>query len=782
MTGIEPFFDPIAGGLVGTLVDTAKKVGGGFAQSLGDRARASAALKKYADKYIARYGNLKLLGMQGSVPLEIIYTKVKFLDGLSIRQFISLETLEQTYRQGKKRRLQVRDPSELDAPVVINENQFLMVLGGPGAGKSTFLRRTGLEALKGNKGSFKHRCIPVILELKRLTSQEVDLTKAVADELAYFGFPTSEDFVVKLLEQGKLLLLLDGLDEVPRANSNTVIDSIQNFVTKYDKNRYIASCRIAAHRSTWSRFRDIELADFDDRQIQQFIYNWFHTELDRDTQTAEKCWETLKSSRHVAAKELAQTPLLLTFLCMVYDRTQGFPVNRATLYRKALDILLEEWAAEKRIRHDTIYEGLNPDLEKVLLAEIGYAGFVNDQLFFTQQELVNQIKSFLADTVDKPKYLDGKAILNAIAIQQGILVERAEDIFSFSHLTIQEYLTAKYLSQDPRFIEKLVQKYSTDKRWREVFLLVSGSLQNSDKLMQFMESAGKSYLKTPRVKAILAWVFSNTSKSSCRFRSSAERSIILSVFLAFAIFNSKGFTAIFNTVLLANNLTTALEHKNFRINRLIEGFSGSLISLRDLVKDLDSLLKHYKETKNYFDSNSNNDDQSFDQEDDFYNDHTPIHLAHFENVDGMNIVNIDNPEHSFSVDLGDISRTSELICQHFGSLNKMIQELNLFNKNIRQRISETTIRNMTLPSDFNNSEVKVQSIQKITKIFLKNGSEICSQALNIPEDWMRLSEEEVESIVNYLYVTELMVKCRKSAVRVSGKIWAEIEEKIISSE
>ena len=50
---------------------------------------------------------------------------------------------------------------------VANDEQYLMLLGVPGVGKSTFLRKVGLEALKGKDGNFKHQCIPVFLELKR---------------------------------------------------------------------------------------------------------------------------------------------------------------------------------------------------------------------------------------------------------------------------------------------------------------------------------------------------------------------------------------------------------------------------------------------------------------------------------------------------------------------------------------------------------------------------------------------------------------------------------------
>lgn len=554
MTGIEPFVDPFAGGLVGILVDTAKKVGGGLAQTIGDRTKDTAALKKYSEKYNARYGEVRLLGMKQGIPLETIYTKVKFLDELTIRQFTSLNALEQTYRKKQKRRFQEQEPKILDSFIVVNENQCLMVLGKPGAGKSTFLRRTGLEAFKGARGNLRQQCIPVLLELKQFTSDSVDLVKTIADELVNFGFPETEQFTLNLLEQGKLLVLLDGIDEVPKNYQIPVIEAIQNFVTRYDQNRYVASCRIAAHHSAWSRFQDVEIADFDDAQIQQFISNWFSSRTDLEARTSERCWGTLNSPGNIAVKELAQTPLLLTFICMVYDRIQKLPTNRATLYQKALDILLEEWAAEKRIRQESIYQGLNSDLEKALLSEIAYYGFVSDQLFFTQQELVEQIKGFLADTVDKPKYLDGKAVLDAIAIQQGILVERSEDIFSFSHLTIQEYLTAQYISQDSDSIKDLVANYLANQRWQEVFLLVSGSIRSSDKLLESMKEKAQEYVDFPRLRILLTWASQITSGSQNNFSPTCNRAIAIAwcVGLIGMAATRRNFLDKFNTI---NNLT-----------------------------------------------------------------------------------------------------------------------------------------------------------------------------------------------------------------------------------
>jgi NACHT domain len=537
MTGIEPWVISGVSGLAvpifQSLWGSGGKVLGIFGKTLDEKTKELIfnASKQYVQNYEERHGILKVLGMREPVKLESVYTAVQFLNDEAIGSFESIEKLEKSYREAKNRKLNSQACEKQAGIKVANEKQYLMVLGQPGAGKSTFLRKMGLEALKGKKGGFKHDCIPVFIELKRFASSEINIEKFIIEEFRTCNFPDPDKFTAKALEQGKLLILLDGLDEVPSQNLTETINQIQNFVDKYDQNRFIASCRTAAYRNNFRRFSDVAMADFDDEQIQQFIHNWFHGENDQQAKTGEKCWELLQKTENEAAKELAHTPLLLTFLCLVYDRSQNFPNNRSVLYKQALRILLEEWASEKRILRDEIYQGLHTELEELLLSEIAYTGFESNRLFFSQREIVEQIKTFLASNLNAPQHLDGEAVLNAITIQQGILVERAEDVFSFSHLTLQEYLTAQYID-DHRLVEKLVTEHLTDKRWQEVFLLVAGVMRGgTDDLLLLMEKEAQKYLNTPKLQALLNWAEQVTVGSQGDYKPVGKRAVALSMAL-----------------------------------------------------------------------------------------------------------------------------------------------------------------------------------------------------------------------------------------------------------
>jgi len=540
MTGIEPFAISCVSGIALPIFQSVFETGGKFLGLMGKKLDEKTkqliytASGEYGESYFKRHGILKALGMPEAVPLESVYTSVQFLDEQEIRSFESIQNLEEAYRQAKKRSFQKQDCQKQEGLKIANQKQYLMVLGQPGAGKSTFLRKIGLEALKGKKGGFEHARIPVFIELKSFKSSEIDIEKLIVEEFSICGFPSSEHFIAKALEQGKLLILLDGLDEVPTVNTNEVISQIQNFVDRYDRNRFIVSCRTAAYRNNFQRFTDVKLADFDDTQIEQFIGNWFQCEVDKQAGTAQKCWELLQKPEYAAAKELAHTPLLLTFLCLTYDRSQNFPNNRSGLYNEALRILLAEWAAEKRIQKEEIYQGLSTQLEVSLLSEIAYTGFEADKLFFSQREVVEEIKTFLATNLNVPKHLDGEAVLNAIAVQQGILVERAEDVYSFSHLTLQEYLTAQYIA-DNNLIEQLVTDHFSDPRWREVFLLVAGlvrSKNGADDLLLLMEKEAQKYINTPKLQELLQWADAATKDSEGDFKPVGKRAVAIAIAIA----------------------------------------------------------------------------------------------------------------------------------------------------------------------------------------------------------------------------------------------------------
>jgi NACHT domain len=504
ITGLATSFGKVAGESTlkqldsngGKLLDSAGKLTQQARQLLVPIAR------KYIENYTDRHGQLRVLGMGKPVSLESIYTQVNF-DPEFIQTFQTIDTHEQAFR--------TRDWSKKDCRLgmkVANDTAYMMVLGGPGMGKSTFLRKVGLEALKQGRGEYQHTCIPVFLELRKYRWDKdtgINLQEKIAEEFQHCGLSEYQDCTKRLLEEGKLLILFDGLDEVPTELLGQMTGAIKDLVDRYSKNRFIASCRIAAYRSfqNFSRFTDVAIANFDELQIQCFIENWFKSH-DRP-EWGEECQKRLNNDDHKATRELAQTPLLLTLICILFLKRGEFPTKRSTLYAEAVWTLLAEWDASKDIVRQQPYKGLDTKCKEIMLAEIAYSNFTSNNLFFQQGEITQQIEQILQEMLTDEKRIDGRDVLRAVEEQHGLLVNRYEDIYSFSHLTIQEFLTAKHIIDNSIDISAIVKEHLCDKRWREVFLLLAG-LRKADELLLAIDQEAMNYMATPKLQRLLAWV------------------------------------------------------------------------------------------------------------------------------------------------------------------------------------------------------------------------------------------------------------------------------------
>jgi len=284
-----------------------------------------------------------------------------------------------------------------------------------------------------------------------------------------------------LLKHGKTMVLLDGLDEVKDEDNNRVIKQVRDFSDKFRTNHFVITCRIAAEDYTFEKFTEVEVADFDDEQIDTFAQKWFQS---KGPAKAEEFIEQLMENDRI--RQLATNPLLLTLLCLVFEEPVQFPVNRSELYEQAIDILLSRWDKTRNIERDQVYKNLSLQRKKDLLSQIALTTFERGDYLFKQKQLEQYISDYirnLPDDHNPPEVLqlDSGAVLKSIEAHHGLLMERVQKIYSFPYLSFQEYFTARGIvnSNGINAVEMLAT-HITDKRWHEVFLLAADMLQPTD--------------------------------------------------------------------------------------------------------------------------------------------------------------------------------------------------------------------------------------------------------------------------------------------------------------
>ena len=96
---------------------------------------------------------------------------------------------------------------------VVNELEKFIVLGKPGAGKTTFLKFVALQNLDGKVNEGR---VPIFIGLKLFSDSGKSIIDFIVNQFDICNFPDAEPYLLHILKQGKCQLLLDGLDEVQK--------------------------------------------------------------------------------------------------------------------------------------------------------------------------------------------------------------------------------------------------------------------------------------------------------------------------------------------------------------------------------------------------------------------------------------------------------------------------------------------------------------------------------------------------------------------------------------
>lgn len=299
-----------------------KKAYSGLAGYATERDFFKTATKKYIKNLRDDFGAVRVLGMKDPVPLESLYVRANVLEKLQVRAGDLPEEMEQNramFLSAFGKTLETVDGEE-----IINKDENLIVLGKPGAGKTTYLKYLTLRMTAKDKDStIKKRRLPIFVVLHEFAKSGKTLLEYLTEQFRLCGFEDAQPFIERLLSNGDCMVLLDGLDEVSRDTKlDDVIQEVTDFTRRYRESRFVVSCRVASYNHWFPKFKEVEIADFNKTQIEDFVGKYFQ----KETATGKECWKKLQESKPLL--EMASSPLLLTLLCITYDERQDFPANR----------------------------------------------------------------------------------------------------------------------------------------------------------------------------------------------------------------------------------------------------------------------------------------------------------------------------------------------------------------------------------------------------------------------------------------------------------------------
>lgn len=388
------------------------------------------------------------------------------------------------------------------------QSNVSVLLGDPGSGKTLLMHYLSVMIARGKPKEIgldpNVDWLPISIDIRDLLKIPNNnilnyIYKSAIEKTQIESFP--DGFFEYWLEDGRAVILLDGLDEIVDEVARwRVVQDIYAFLHRFQKCRAIITSRVAGYRQDYfpsDSYPQYYLQPFNDDNIKEFIIKWYTIRSSTPKRQASKLIASLNNQINNSdrIKMLARNPLLLTIIALIHRAHTSLPRQRSKLYDRAIETLVGSWDAYKEIpKQDGGGTGtkrlqyLKPDDFRPLLEmtarwmhEQGGTGAIEERNLFEQ---ISQDIQRIRGIKPREAIKEAERFVVFISDRTSLLTKQGKDRYAFVHKTFQEYLCAQsllYQIHDEltlNVVSSLIERdQQHDQHWQEVILLLISQLK-----------------------------------------------------------------------------------------------------------------------------------------------------------------------------------------------------------------------------------------------------------------------------------------------------------------
>jgi hypothetical protein len=363
-----------------------------------------------------------------------------------------------------------------------------LITGEAGSGKTTLLQWLAVKSCQGKLHSWGDP-VPFFIPLRRSADGPLpapeEFVAGAAPQLAGVMPP---GWTHDVLADGRGLVLVDGVDELPPERRADVRRWVSGLVETFPTSRFIVTSRPPAVEEGWLDDRDFvtaELQPMSFTDISNFIDHWHKAAVENPQNLEERAeLEGLSESlqelirRDRAVRSLATSPLLCAMLCALHrDRKSHLPRGRLEVYRVALEGLVDRRDVEREVATGLPAQSLSLPEKLVLLRDLSYWLLVNGHTDAAVERCADRVRQKL-NSMPHISY-SAEEVFAYLLTRSGVLREPVPGRIDFLHRTFQEYLAAAEIIEQDN-VGQLVALADSDE-WREVTILAAGQARREQR-------------------------------------------------------------------------------------------------------------------------------------------------------------------------------------------------------------------------------------------------------------------------------------------------------------
>lgn len=395
----------------------------------------------------------------GTEPAKKIFSQLqdaeifnRYFD-LCIKRYLSVRTLynldddafiDEFYHPLVLRNNRLNDNFVIDDRFSIIDDRISNIIGTAGQGKTTILRKIFLCLLSNTEISAK---IPFFMDLRSLKNDCIYET--LSSNLATLDIIFEDEELIALLKSKKIILLLDGFDEITPDKREKILKEILHLNDSY-QTQLVSTSRPGTEICTTPGINNFHVEPLTENDVFSIIKNLVSNE------SATQLIEALKKNTQLLSS--INTPILAVLLCVCEKHLDSMPKNAKEFYNRIFNILFEGHDKTKHFYKRHRKTQITISEAKEIFCAISFIS-LNASPPLSRESLCKiTLKAFKVLALDYDEQYASGLIDDYIDVT-GLIRKDGAEIYTFVHKTIQEYHAAEFIKNSASSIKsQLISK------------------------------------------------------------------------------------------------------------------------------------------------------------------------------------------------------------------------------------------------------------------------------------------------------------------------------------